>query len=142
MSYPKCNFKNVNDLIKCMEEWKHRLFLDDWIIRVELKDNVVDSQNNSCYGLNCMNFITREAIIQIRKYDKEKDKDTCRKFCMEQTLVHELLHCIYNWLQKDYNNHEAAYYDNKDHQQLDKLADSLIMAKYNIPFEWFINKKD
>lgn len=138
---PKMEFTNKKELMKYLNEWKHRLFLDHWIIDADLKDEVFDDENNECWGLNKIDVVSRVSYISIRKYC-DKDINAVRKYCAEQILVHELLHCIYNWLIKDGNNHDAMYYDTMDHQQLDKMADSLVMAKYNIPFEFFINKKD
>jgi len=139
---PRMRFSNKKEMMKYLREWQHRLFLDDWIIDAELVDELVDNDGNECWGLNNLEIVGRSSLIKLRKYNEDKDPRAVRKYCVEQTLVHELLHCIYNWLVKDGNNHDAVYFDTMDHQQLDKMADALLMAKYNIPFEFFLNKKD
>lgn len=139
---PKMKFSNKKEMMKYLREWQHRLFLDHWIIDAELVDELVDRDGVECWGLNTFEMIGRSSLIKIRKYNPDKDANAVRKYCAEQTLVHELLHCIYNWLLKDSNSHDSMYYDTMDHQQLDKIADALIMAKYDLPFEFFLNKKD
>ena len=60
------------------------------------------------------------------------------KVCHEQTLVLELLHCKYNIIERS-NEYESKFLDDHQHMLLEQMAKSLIMAKYNIGLEWFIN---
>lgn len=89
-------------------------------------------------GINSMNFVSKEAVIKISKFPKEERKTFIAKVYDEHTLVHELLHCKYNFLECS-GSYESTYVDTLDPQQLEELAKTLIMVKYNLPFNWFNN---
>lgn len=135
-------FKNLKEMTKCLRYWQHVLCLDHWYIVPRLVDELVH-EGDECWGLNIHEQVNRTAVISVRKYRPE-DAEAPKKYCAEQILVHELLHCHYNWLQKDTNDHDSVYYSVKDHQQLELMAEALIMAKYNIDRSFFYNdtKKD
>lgn len=138
---PVMEFKDDAELNKCLDYWKEKLFLRDWIIKAELKDEVTLPTGENCYGTNAFEYSTRQSTILIRKYNPDVDSKCERKYCAEQTLVHELLHCIYAYLAKSGSpSYESAYLEAHEHQQLDRLADTLIMTKYNVSFDFFINK--
>jgi hypothetical protein len=141
LKQPKMSFKNLAEMKKYLREWQHILCLDHWFIDCNLVDELV-SEGEECWGLNTHEQVNRVATIQIRKFVPGRDDVSPKKYCAEQILVHELLHCTYNWLQKDYKDHAAAFYDVKDHQQLELMAEALIMAKYNLKRNFFYNKKD
>ena len=142
MRSPKMIFKNLAEMKACMEEWQHILFLDNWYIEARLVDDLRDQGGEECWGLNIHEQVGRVATISVRKFRAGEDDQAPKKYCAEQILVHELLHCYYNWLQKDYKDHAAAFYDVKDHQQLELMAESFILAKYNLKRDFFYNKKD
>lgn len=58
------------------------------------------------------------------------------KYCAEQILVHELLHCKYNWICNE-NSYEGKYVDVMEHGLLEQMAKSLIMVKYGVGLEYF-----
>jgi hypothetical protein len=134
-------FETEEELEKYLRKWQHILCLDHWYIAGKLVDDLV-SDGEECWGLNTHEQVGRVATIQIRKFRPGEDDQSPKKYCAEQILVHELLHCTYNWLQKDYKDHAAAFYDVKDHQQLELMAEALILAKYNLKRNFFYNKKD
>lgn len=42
-----------------------------------------------------------------------------------------------DWLVPQKESVESVYYDTLEHSLLEQMAKSLIMAKYNIPLNWF-----
>ena len=142
MLTPKMQFNNLAEMEKYMRRWQHILGLDHWYIEPRLVEELKDSDGEECWGLNVHEQVNRVAVVSVRKFRKGDDDQAPKKYCAEQILVHELLHCHYNWLQKDYKDHAAAFYDVKDHQQLELMAEALILAKYNLTRDFFYNKKD
>ena len=57
-------------------------------------------------------------------------------FINENVLVHELLHCKYNWLANE-SFYEGKYVDVMEHGLLEQMAKSLIMAKYDLILDYF-----
>lgn len=137
---PIMEFDNQEHLQSCIEEWKKILFLQDWTIKGILVDPPLvdeDSGDELC-GLNSFQVVNKcSAIHIVRPTDDIKSRIV--KYCAEENLVHELLHCKYNWTQKEANSIEYAYYDTLEHSLIEQMAKSLIMAKYNLQFEWFQN---
>ena len=142
MLTPKMQFNNLAEMEKYMRRGQHILGLDHWYIEPRLVEELKDSDGEECWGLNVHEQVNRVAVVSVRKFRKGDDDQAPKKYCAEQILVHELLHCHYNWLQKDYKDHAAAFYDVKDHQQLELMAEALILAKYNLTRDFFYNKKD
>lgn len=135
MKEPICECTE-KELVELLKEWQTRLFLDDWIIKVMFADKDDPDMEGLC-GRNEFIIAINTSLIKIRK--KEDYGDRLVKYCVEEILVHELLHCKYNWVERDYTSIEVAYYDTKEHALLEQMAKSLIMAKYDIPFSWFKN---
>ena len=133
-------FKSQEQLQSCIEDWKKILFLEDWIIKGVLVESPLLNENEEeLCGQNIYQIDNRCATIRI-VIPSDEDKNRILKFCAEETLVHELLHCKYNWLQKpDCSTMEYEYYDTMEHALLTQMAKSLIMAKYDLPYEWFKN---
>ena len=127
-------FKTTKEANKSLKEQKHRLFLDDWIIKVNL---VEPSEISGFAGNNQFQTVNKYSVINISKQD-EDGMSRMAKVCHEQTLVHELLHCKYNIIERS-NEYESKFLDDHQHMLLEQMAKSLIMAKYNIGLEWFIN---
>lgn len=133
---PVCIIKDKKELIKLLKEWQHRLFLDDWIIKVAIVDK--EELDEDLAGHNSFIFTNKSAMIKLAKTEEE-DNDRIAKCCMEYTLVHELLHCKMNLFSNLNSDYESAYLEAHEHQLLDEMAKSLIMAKYNIDLNWFKN---
>ena len=136
---PKMVFKNLADMEECMEEWKEILMLHDWIIECRLVKELYN-EGEECWGLNNHELVGRTSTISVRQYDPDKDNTSVEKYCAEYILIHELLHLVYPVFTKD--SYEANYFGTMEHRKLDKMAQSFIMAKYNLKFNWFKNKKD
>lgn len=127
-------------LKKCLKYWKKKLFLQDWTIKVKLV-SPKEMENEDLAGLNQCRFVNKSSVISIQQLSKEDRICSVAKACDEQTLVHELLHCKYNFMESDSGSYETMYVDAIEHQKLDELSKTLIMVKYDLPFDWFRNFK-
>lgn len=141
MNKPMDIIPSQKELDECLAWWQHRLYLDSWEINAKIVDAVTDldgKEVKDVVGLNQFVVELSQSYIQLlsaEAYDKLYDPK-CGHFCMEKTLVHELLHCIYNWISGN-ERYECIYTDEKEHQQLENMAKSLIMAKYNLDYDYF-----
>ena len=134
---PIMQYKNEKQLYKSLREWQDRLFLNDWIIKVSFVDSIEDDEGNQLQGINNFQIENKACHIKLLKPNSDA-KSRIVKFCMELTLVHELLHCKYNWCAAP-QSHEGVYYDVSEHALIEQMAKSLIMAKYDLSFDWFKN---
>jgi len=118
-----------------LSEWKERLFLSDWIIKAVLvEESTLEGQPQA--GICEFQFNHKSARIEISKQNREERIAKCPQ---EKTLVHELLHLKYNWVEAP-KSYEGVYVDETEHALLEQMAKSLVMAKYGIPFSWFTNE--
>lgn len=117
-----------------LKEWQKRLFLDDWIIKARLVAPDEFTLENVC-GENEFDITNKCCIIRIM--EKKYYGNRVLKYCAEKILVHELLHCKYNWLVAP-DTMEGKYFDELEHSLLEQMAKSLIMAKYNIGLDYFV----
>lgn len=125
---------NKELLQKLLSYWKRKLFLDDWIIHARL---VPPEEINGYAGKNIFTFVDKSSSILIADIPLKDREEFVSKVCDECTLVHELLHCKYNFLED-----EGTYEDVLEHQKLEQMAKTLIMVKYNLPYSWFDNAVD
>lgn len=131
-------FNNDEQLHQTMLEWKSLLMLDSWTIATmlcslnELKDGEL-----TLVGKNEVDYINKGAVIYI--VDGKDIPLTAERFCAEETLVHELLHCKYNVLSDNDCSYEGAMLDAHQHQLLEEMAKSLMMARYDLPFSYWKN---
>lgn len=127
-------FETEEQLQECLKLWQEKLFLMDWIIKAKMvsPDEFLEKD---CCGENEFDIVNRSCIIRILK--KEFYGERVMRYCAEKILVHELLHCRYNWLM-DNGSYEAKYLDVMEHSLLEQMAKSLIMAKYNLTLDYFV----
>lgn len=133
-SSPIDKYTCQDELNQSLKEWQSRLFLDDWIIKTNIcepTDFIVQGRS----GENEFQIVNRCCVIRI--IDPKYYGDRIMKYCAELILVHELLHCKYNWL-KDDGTYEGKYFDTMDHALLEQMAKSLIMAKYGVGLDYFV----
>lgn len=132
-------FESIDQAKACLSEWKKRLFLEDWIIRVKLVEKD-DLELDNVSGEVDFEYTNKSAVIRILY----KIDDFISKMPHELTLVHELLHLKYNLVHPaDGGQHiEQVFYDMHEHMLLEQMAKSLIMAKYNLTYDWFDTVKD
>ena len=126
MAKPIMQFKNIAQAKRCLREWQRRLFLEDWTIDLRL---VKPKEIPGRQGETDWESVNQSAVIKVARV---KHQEYIQKVCAEKVLVHELLHCKYN-VRPASRNYLAQ------HQLLEQMAKSLIMAKYNLPFKWFLN---
>ena len=62
----------------------------------------------------------------------------CSNIAWKRNLVHELLHCKYDWMGNQGGTYEGVYLDATEHQKLEEMAKSLIMAKYGVGYDYFM----
>ena len=132
-------FENIEQAYECLKEWQTRLFLNDWIIKL----NIIQLSEMSVIelaGENDYQEINRCAVISIGSLT-ENSKNRIGKANQELTLVHELLHCKFVLTDGAKDTVDARFMVNYEHVLVEQIAKSLIMAKYNLPFEWFKNFK-
>lgn len=136
---PKDVFKDDKELLEYTDYWKEKLFLNNWIISVHMADKE-EFKNEECVGENHFDMINKACVILILK-PEQYGNDRVLKYCAEKVLVHELLHCKYNWMAENHT-YEGMYTDVMEHGLLEEMAKSLIMAKYNVNLGYFANLKD
>lgn len=131
---PVQEFESIEQANEYLREWQHRLFLDDWIIKINFVE-ANEMPNNAGRNHFCQEKQT--SLILLTKLTPDT-KNRISKIYQEVTLVHELLHLKMNFVEND-NTYEGKYLEIKEHQLLDQLSKSLIMAKYNLTYDWFKN---
>lgn len=135
---PIMEFKDNRQLMKCMRYWKKILFLDHWIIKaalVDREDCKVDGEE--CAGKCHFQIAGSSSMISIAIPDDDM-RERIAKYCAEKTLVHELLHCKYNWTVSP-DSMVGNYFEAQEHSLIEQMAKSLIMAKYGLTLSWFEN---
>lgn len=136
MATPIMEFISLEQAYLCLREWQERLFLQDWTIKLMLVEPD-DMSIENVSGENVFCIEQKSCVIKI--LEAKYYGDRILKYCAEEILIHELLHCKYNWVERHYDSIEVAYYDTLEHSLLEQMAKSLLMAKYNLKFDWFKN---
>ena len=144
MKEPKCVFENLDEAKKCLDEWQERLFLTDWHIQLNLgEDDITESDDLVGYVDYSRSGKTAYIGLANKKNGFDSPKDKVTKYCAEKTLVHELLHIKMDVICGCFTRtglclEQIAFYESQ-HALLEQMAKSLIMAKYNVDFDWFKN---
>ena len=130
MNKPITNFQSDAQFQETAKWWQHKLGLDDWLIKYELVDKKIVTNNSAIeYGETMPNYILKYAKIKIAN----------NYGCTELTIVHELLHLLvpfsatdieYACTPNDDNYLQNIFKDGINHRALESLAKSLIMVKY------------
>lgn len=137
MEGPIILYESKEQLNENLKYWKDKLFLNDWIISVNLTKEPLESENHEeLWGRNTFDIVDKSSWIEIVIPTEEDLRDSFSKYCAEKVLVHELLHCKMNFMDPP-KTFEGKFYDTFDHALLEQTAKSLIMVKYNLPFSWF-----
>lgn len=129
---PIMYFNTDEELQACLQEWQERLFLQHWNIQGSL---VSGEAIPEMAGDSTVQWVNSCGTIRIRE-EKDMPVNTIEKDPHEKILVHELLHFKYMGFE-GVDTIEGTYFDEKQHQLLEQMAKSLIMAKYNIRYDWF-----
>ena len=132
--HPIMKFKNDEELMQCLKEWQDRLYLNDWIIKAKLCPL---SEMGNDLG-NCDPVMSiKSSDIKICILNEDILHNNLVKVCHEQTLIHELLECIYE--RAGGEDLGAIILEEYMHAQLELMSRSLLMAKYRLTPDWFVN---
>ena len=135
MNQPIMEFESTEQAQECLKEWQGRLFLNDWIIKVMFED----LNDTDRFGEVEIASAIKCAVIRISP-KSEYNSSTLVKYCAEKTIVHELCHIVLDYVDFQGNKPiEAVVFEEIQHQKVEQMAKSLIMAKYDLPFDWFKN---
>lgn len=130
-------FKTQEELNECLNWWQSKLFLDSWVIEAKMVDKIIDLDGSAAdYAVGYNTFVYESELSNIQILQKEKFNGM-GKYCAEHILTHELLHCKYNWMEPEGGSYESAYLVKTEHKLLEQMAKSLIMAKYDLGFDYF-----
>lgn len=131
-------FENLKQANQMLDWWKKRLFLQAWTIDIVLvtREEMEDMFGKNIAGEVKYSVATQEACIFIA----EPGVEMVKKSCNEETLVHELLHLKIYLTSITDTDLGSRMIDLYEHQNVESLAKSFIMIKYDLPFEWFRNK--
>ena len=134
---PKCNYYVDSTLQDSLEWWKKVLPLQNWCIKAVLTDEKLEVDGRVVDGRNTREYLKCESFIEISTVEYAGEYT---KHCEELTLVHELLHCAMPLFCNDDDSATMrdAWVELLEHQRIDMLAKSLIMAKYGVGIEWFM----
>lgn len=134
---PKCNYYVDSTLQDSLEWWKKVLHLQNWCIKAVLTDEKLEVDGRAVHGRNITEYLKCESFIEISTVEYAGEYT---KHCEELTLVHELLHCAMPLFCNDDDSATMrdAWVELLEHQRIDMLAKSLIMAKYGVGIEWFV----
>lgn len=134
---PKCNYYVDSTLQDSLEWWKKVLHLQNWCIKAVLTDEKLEVDGRAVHGRNTTEYLKCESFIEISTVEYAGEYT---KHCEELTLVHELLHCAMPLFCNDDDSATMrdAWVELLEHQRIDMLAKSLIMAKYGVGIEWFV----
>ena len=134
---PIMQFESQEQLNASLKEWQGRLGLRDWIIKAVLVD--VFANNVGASGHCFANFVAKTSTIRILQHSLSESGTDYIKFCSEQSLVHELLHCVLFGaiLEDEHAGTDWAFYKMRTHQELETLSRAFICTKYNITLDWF-----
>ena len=130
---PKLYFDSEEEANNIFDEWKDRLFLNDWNIVLDFADNL--DGNAGLSNVQWVNSCGMVTLLNARTLKKEQ-ANSIEKSPQEQTMIHELLHFKYLGVEGN-KQIEDIYYEEMQHRLLEQIAKSLYMAKYNIDYEWF-----
>lgn len=133
---PIMEFTSIEQANACLKEWQERLFLQDWVIKLLLVSPEEMELEDVC-GESTFQIDNKCSVIKILKPEYYGDRIT--KYCAEHILIHELLHCLYNWIEKRCDSLEAVYFNTLEHARLEQMSKSLLMAKYDLRLSWFKN---
>lgn len=137
MNEPILEFENIAAAYKCLAEWQKRLFLDDWIIKLELEEHPIECDGEQCSAMHSTKYSIKTSVISI--FRKAHAENRITKHAAEHILVHELLHLKYPMYNFATETPQDIEYREMTHALIEQMAKSLMMAKYNITYEWFRN---
>lgn len=137
MIEPIIEFKDESQAYECLKEWQTRLFLDDWIIKIHLVP-LNEISLSGCVAENKYESALKCSYINIGLFTNDNKNDMIKP-CHECILVHELLHLKLLLTDGASDTIDGQFIGSYEHALIEQMAKSLIMAKYNLTFDWFRN---
>lgn len=126
-----------SELIEVLRYWKDKLFLNDWVIKIMF---VEPNDIEGFAGINNISLENKSCLIKVAKKTEEEFAERITKMPMEQTVIHELLHCKYNlFVPPESAGILGVMYDSNEHMLLEQMSKTLLMTRYDLDFEWFKN---
>ena len=133
---PICKFESQEQLNEVLSYWQHVLHLDHWCIKAKLVDKINGNDDIEVLGLNETDYVNCHSLISIAT----RDKEIVAKHCEELTLLHELLHCVFIAVENPEPSVSDAVFMVIEHQKVELLAKSLMMARYHVDIKWFMRE--
>ena len=143
MSEPIQVFESNEQFLACAKEWQDRLFLNDWFIKFKMteEEELKDDNDTPLWGFCQQGANENSAYITIyNKIDFDSinaEEKLWLKPCAELTLIHELLHLQFEYSEALSDENNEILREHLTHASLERMAKSLLMAKYGIEREWF-----
>lgn len=137
MKEPILEFKDEQQAYECLKEWQTRLFLDDWIVMLDLCDDPVICDGKECAGMHSTEYSIKTSVFSI--YKKAHTENRISKHATESTIIHELLHLKYPMYEFMNESVQDIEYRSQTHMLIEQMSKSLLMAKYDLSFDWFKN---
>ena len=134
---PIMEFKSLEEANACLKEWQERLYLNDWIIKIEL--NSRHAPASDCLARIHTTHEMKMADIYFADASDEVKAEQLVKYCAEKILVHEMLHIVFDMCARENKSLEDAEFHMNQHIKTEFMARSLIMAKYNLDPSFFRN---
>ena len=132
----KMFFDNFEEMDKLCTEWRERLGLNDWTISLRFAyPHELSSVDFA--GESNVQWITKCALISIRKPECIPNSDGEQPQPQELVLIHELLHCKFFGVEQAHPTIEGLFWDTMQHALLEDMAKALYCAKYNLPRSFF-----
>lgn len=132
---PVMMFESFNHAMSLLRDWQNKMFLNDWIIHLKIIPFTAPPLDGLYMGHSDADHVNNCAMIYLAD-QTTLPQDALMTLCDEKVLVHELLHLIYPTF-VNAEEFTSAYMDTEEHRKLEKMAKTLILAKYDLPREWF-----
>lgn len=146
IQHPIERFKNVDEMIACAKEWEKIMMLDNWSIKYELLDSLMDNDDEPIGGVCRRDPIYQAAHIKLHrdvtkdpKFDEDFPHGNTIRYNHEHILVHEMCHISVDVFSSVPRNtiENAFYMDNGSHRLVEVMTRSLLMARYGLTIDWF-----
>ena len=129
-------FKSVEQFEAYAREWQYKLFLDNWFINFSLTNESIYQDGMELWGVSAYNFENSSADVTV--FNGKLASNCDARNIAELTLVHELLHLKMEYItDEDIIGQLPPFEVSLKHKALEVMAKSLIMAKYDVPYEYF-----
>ena len=131
-------FKSDQEFQIMAKDYQHKLFLDNWFIIFKLVDSPIYQDDLQLWGCCSYSFENSSAVITVYNGKDSIDAEYQSKNIAELTLLHELLHLKLEYMTDAENvGNMSPLAISLTHQGLETMAKTIIMFKYNVPYDYF-----